>query len=204
MSSELQPTKPIVRRVMLDRRGRVYEPAVSPRLKFLLVLIFLLFALIAANSAYLVALKVLNWWTGQELTAHWFYMQMFFWHVVLGGLLIVPFVTFVAAHLKAALKRPNRSAVRLGLGLMVAGILLLGTGVLMVFQRQLFSTTSLTGQTVYWLHALLPVGVILLYLAHRMAGPVVKWRYAGVWGGVVALWVFGFGFMHMQDPRQWN
>jgi tetratricopeptide (TPR) repeat protein len=203
MSSETQPTKPIVRRVMLDRRGRVYEPAVSPRLKFLLVLIFLLFALIAANSAYLVALKFLNWWTEKEL-GNWFYNWMFLGHLVLGGLLIVPFIVFVAAHLKAALKRPNRSAVRLGLGLMVAGILLLATGVVMVFQRQLFSTTSLTGQTVYWLHALLPVAVILFYLAHRMAGPVVKWRYAGVWGGIVALWVVGFGLMHLQDPRQWN
>jgi hypothetical protein len=203
MASETQSTSQLQARVILDRRGRVYEPAVSPRLKGLLVLIFILFALIGANSVYLVSLKVLNWWTGQEL-GNWFYMQMFFWHLVLGGLLVIPFIVFVGAHLKAALKRPNRAAVRLGLGLMITSILLLVTGIVMVFQRQLFSTTSFTGQLVYWLHALLPLSVIGFYLAHRMAGPVVKWRYAGVWGGAVAAIVISFGLMHLQDPRKWN
>jgi tetratricopeptide (TPR) repeat protein len=203
MASETQPLRVVQPRVILDRRGRIYEPAVGPRLKFLLVLIFVLFALIGANSVYLVSLKVLNWWTGQEL-GNWFYLQMLLWHLVIGGVITVPFIVFVAAHLKAALKRPNRAAVRLGLGLMITSMLVLVTGIVMVFQRDLFSTTSPTGQLVYWLHALLPLAVIGFYLAHRMAGPVVKWRYAGVWGGAVAAIVVGFGLMHLQDPRQWN
>jgi tetratricopeptide (TPR) repeat protein len=203
MSSETQPQVVIKRPVMYDRKGRIYEPAVNPRLKALLVLIFVLFALISANSVYLVFLKVLSWWTGQEL-GNWFYLQMFFWHVVLGVVVIVPFIVFVAGHLRAALKRPNRQAVRLGFGLLISSLIVLATGIVMVFQRQLFSTTSLTGQMVYWLHALVPLAIIGFYLAHRMAGPVVKWRYAGVWGGALAVILAGLGLMHSQDPRQWG
>jgi hypothetical protein len=200
MSSELKPPRP---QVMFDRRGRIYEPTVGPRLRVVLFFIFLLFALLGANSVYLVSLKALNWWAGQAYE-NWFYPWMFFGHLLLGFVLLVPFVIFVGLHLRTALKRPNRKAVRLGLGLLITSTILLVTGVLMVFQRQILPTTSLHGQIVYWLHALCPLAVIVLYIAHRLAGPRIQWRYAKVWGFAVALIVVGFGLMHHQDPRQWG
>lgn len=203
MSSELKPTVQPAVRVMYDRKGRVYQPTVGPRLKIVLVLIFLLFAILGANSVYLISLTGLNWLWGQEYR-NWFYLHMFFWHLVLGFILIVPFILFVALHLRVALKRPNRKAVRLGLCLLTVAVVLLGTGVVMTFQRQLFPTTSLTGQVVYWLHVLTPLAVIGLYILHRLAGPPIKWRYAKAWGGVVAVIVVGFGLMHFQDPRKWG
>jgi tetratricopeptide (TPR) repeat protein len=189
--------------VLYDRRGRVYQPTVGPKLRLILWAIFFLFALLGANSVYLVSLKAMNWLTGQE-HGNWFYLYMFLLHLVLGLVLIVPFVVFVAAHLRVALGRANRKAVRLGFGLLTASVVLLATGVLMVFQRQLFSTTSVTGQVVYWLHVLAPVAVVAFYLLHRMAGPRIQWRWARLWGAAVAVMVAGFGYMHFEDPRLWG
>jgi tetratricopeptide (TPR) repeat protein len=199
MATETSPT----RAVMYDRRGRVYQPTVGPKLRIVLFTIFFLFALLGANSVYLVSLKALNWFTGQE-HGNWFYLYMFLLHLVVGLVLMVPFVVFIALHLRVALGRANRRAVRLGFGLLIASVVLLGTGILMVFQRQLFSTTSLTGQVIYWLHVLAPVAVIVFYILHRYAGPRIQWKWAKVWGAAAALIVAGFGYMHFEDPRQWG
>jgi hypothetical protein len=203
MADTTTPTAASSARVMYDRRGRVYQPTVGPKLRIVLFTIFFLFAVLGANSVYLVSLKGLNWFTGQE-HGNWFYLYMFLLHLVVGLVLIVPFVLFIALHLKTALGRPNRKAVRLGFGLLISSIVLLATGVLMVFQRQLFATTSLTGQIVYWLHALTPLAVIGFYLLHRMAGPRIQWGYMKIWGAAAALIVLGFGYMHFEDPRQWG
>ena len=203
MSTEIPASQAKTGPVLLDRRGFVYQPTVGPKLKVVLAIIFFLFAVLGANSVYLVSLKVLNWVTGKE-HADWFYLYMFLMHLVLGLILIVPFVVFIAAHLRIALGRPNRKAVRLGLGLMMSGIVVLATGVVMVFQRQLFATESITGQTVYWLHVLSPLAVMAFYVLHRLAGPRIQWRYAKLWAGGVVVLVLGFGYMHFQDPRQWG
>jgi tetratricopeptide (TPR) repeat protein len=203
MASELQ-TPPARMPVMYDRRGRVYQPTVGPRLRIVLFLIFLLFALLSANGIYLLSLKVLNALAGPgHEYRNWFYPWMFAAHLGLGFILIVPFVIFIGLHLRGALKRPNRRAVRLGLGLMVTSALLLISGVLLVFFRQRFATGSAEGQIVYWVHVLTPVAVIVLYILHRLAGPRIKWRYAKWWGVGVAILIAGFGYLHYQDPRKW-
>src|SRR3954465_12978950 len=50
---------PVVPR-LLDRKGQVYQPAVGPRLKYLLALLFFGFALLGATGLYLAALSLLN------------------------------------------------------------------------------------------------------------------------------------------------
>ncbi len=199
MSTESTP----VPRATLDRRGRVYQPTVGPKLRVVLLTIFLLFALLGANSVYLASLKVMNWWTGKSYE-DWFYQWMFLGHLLLGFLFLLPFVIFVSLHLRVALKRPNRTAVRLGLGLLSMGILLLVSGVLMALARQYFPTQTVRGRVVYWIHVLTPIAVIGFYVAHRLAGPTVKWHYAKAWGAVVVLFVAGFGYMHMQNPHKWG
>src|SRR6266403_7422 len=92
-----------------------YVRAVGPRLRVLLLFIFGLVALLGANSVYLVAIRFLEWLRGQTYQ-NYFYQFMFLGHLVLGLLLVVPFVVFGAIHIINARNRPNRRAVRVGYG----------------------------------------------------------------------------------------
>src|SRR5688500_2144439 len=84
--------------------------AVGPRLRRLLYVVFVLFALLFANSAYLAAITFLEWLHGQTYQ-NYFYMCMFLAHLVLGLLLIVPFLVFGIVHMKNTMQRRNRRAV---------------------------------------------------------------------------------------------
>ena len=78
-----------------------YVPAVGPRLKKLLFVVFALFALLGVNSAYLSAITVLEWST-QRTYQNYFYQYMFLMHLGLGLLIIVPVVVFGLLHIKNA------------------------------------------------------------------------------------------------------
>src|SRR5713101_1890123 len=88
-----------------------YVRAVGPRLRLLLLFIFGLVALLGANSVYLVSITWLEWFEGLSYQ-NYFYQYMFLGHLVLGLLLVVPFVLFGIFHIKNAYDRPNRRAVR--------------------------------------------------------------------------------------------
>ena len=47
-----------------QRPTRRYVPAVGPRLRKLLYVVFALFALLIIDSAYLTAISVMEWFTG--------------------------------------------------------------------------------------------------------------------------------------------
>ena len=109
---------------------RKYVPAVGPRLKKLLFVVFGLFALLAVNSAYLVAVTVLEAATGQHLP-----------ELVLPGDVPAP-PGAGAADRRAGggvrhrphpqrLNRPNRRAVRVGLALFATALVLLVTGIVL-------------------------------------------------------------------------
>ena len=68
-------------------RPKRYVRAVGPRLRLLLNVVFLLFALLAANSAYLVSLRLLEWVRGQTYQ-NYFYQFMFLGHLVIGLLIL--------------------------------------------------------------------------------------------------------------------
>ena len=104
--------------------------------------------------------------------------------LVLGALLVVPFIIFGLAHLVTSWKRPNKTAVRLGLALLVASIVLLLSGIVLVrldvplaamTDRRLadltLSVKDPTARTIgYWLHVGTPLLAIFLYIRHRLAG----------------------------------
>jgi hypothetical protein len=46
---------------LLDARGNIYEPAIGPRLKILLAVIFASVAILGASAVYLLAIRILNW-----------------------------------------------------------------------------------------------------------------------------------------------
>src|SRR5437773_7355847 len=78
---------------LLDRRKNVYEPAIGPRLKVLLLFIFACVALLGATGVYLVAIRLLEWVRAQTYTNQ-FTLGMFLAHSVIGVLLVIPFLIF--------------------------------------------------------------------------------------------------------------
>ena len=107
---------------------------IGPRLKILLIVIFALFALMVVNSVYLVAIRMMGLAT-QDSYENWFYLIMFLAHLVLGLILLIPFIIFGAAHIRNAHNRPNRRAVRAGYALFISAIILLVTGLVFVITR---------------------------------------------------------------------
>jgi tetratricopeptide (TPR) repeat protein len=197
------PARPKLR----DAWGRPYEPAVGPRLKILLFVIFVGVALLGATGAYLAAISWLNWYDAPRMYTNQFSLWMFAAHAVFGILLVIPFLVFGFLHLSSARHRKNRVAVRLGIALFTSGIVVCFTGLaLNQFGDALpkLPTGSLSRQVTYWLHVGAPVLAVVLYVLHRRAGPDIQWRWGGAWGIVVGLFVVVMVGMHKQDPRQWH
>jgi tetratricopeptide (TPR) repeat protein len=182
---------------------RKYVRAVGPNLRVLLSVIFGLVALLGANSAYLLSITILESATGY-LYQNYFYQMMFLGHLVLGLLLVVPFIIFGIGHIKNSYNRPNRRAVRVGYGLFVVSLVLLFSGVALM-RVEGFEIKNPTIRSVsYWAHVITPLLAVWLYILHRLAGPKIKWKVGLAWTGAVAALVVAMVFLHAQDPRQWN
>ncbi|MFO0954750.1 MAG: hypothetical protein U0835_27025, partial [Isosphaeraceae bacterium] len=186
-----------------DRRGRAYTPAVGPRLRPWLWVILIGFALLGANGVYLSSVTALTWWLGTTQQT-FFYMLMVALHLVLGFALVVPFLVFGLAHWATSWKRPNREAVVYGLVLLACGFVVLLSGLVLV-RLGVFEVRDPRVRSVgYWLHVAAPVVAILLYVKHRLAGPRVRWEWAGWTGAVVGAFVLVMGMLHSQDPRSFG
>ncbi len=189
------------------KRRKKYVPAVGPRLKRLLFVVFGLFALLAVNSFYLASVTLLEWGTGQ-VYQNWFYLLMFLVHLGLGLAIVLPLIGFGFGHLWNAYNRPNRRAVRVGIGLFTTALLLLASGVALT--RVELSGMILgvrdpaTRSLVYWIHVISPLVAIWLFVLHRLAGRRIKWRVGLTWAGVAAGFALVTLLLHSQDPRSWN
>jgi tetratricopeptide (TPR) repeat protein len=194
------PAKPKLR----TARGRVYEPAIGPRLKVFLAVIFAAVALLGATGAYLLAITVLEKARGLTYTNQ-FTLGMFMAHVVLGVLFVLPFLAFGIRHWSTAYDRPNREAVRLGIALFLTGIIVCLTGLALIQLEKLpqLPTGTFTRTIVYALHLIAPVVAVVLYVLHRRAGPEIRWRWGVAWGGGVGVFIVAMAAMHTQDPRRW-
>lgn len=183
-----------------------YVPAVGPRLKKLLLVVFALVALLGANSLYLVAITLLEWLERSKgLTyQNYFYQVMFLLHLALGLLLVVPFLAFGIIHLVTARNRRNRRAVSVGYALFIASIVVLASGLALMRIGSFDLKQELVRKFVYWLHVGAPLAAGWLYWLHRLAGPRIKWRYGLYYLGTVGVVVAGMVGMHSQDPRKWN
>jgi hypothetical protein len=190
---------------MLDRRGRVYVPAVGPRLKALLYVIFACVALLGATGVYLVAVHGLEWAIGKDY-GNQFSIAILLVHVVLGVVIVVPFLVFGCAHLVSAWNRKNRIAVRLGIILFLVSIVVGVTGLALIQLSGLpqLPTGTWSRTTTYALHVLVPLLAVVVYILHRRAGPDIQWRWGAGWGAGVAVFVAVFGYLHFQDPRDWH
>ncbi len=180
-----------------------YVRAVGPRLRKLLFLIFVLVALLFANSGYLSIVTFLEWFRDQTYQ-DFFYQYMFLAHLVLGLLLILPLVIFGFVHIWNTKDRRNRRAIKIGYALFAASLIVLVTGILLVRIGGFDLKQPLARNTVYWLHVLCPLGAVWLYWLHRLAGPRIKWRIGMSFAGVAVAAIGVMVVLQMQDPRQWN
>jgi len=105
--------------------------AIGPKLRKLLYVVFALLALLGANSGYLASITALEWLTGATYQ-NYFYFLMFLGHLVLGLILLAPFLVFGVIHMRNSRGRRNRRAIRVGYALFTASCGVLLTGLLLV------------------------------------------------------------------------
>lgn len=187
----------------------VVIPAVGPRLRILMWLVFALIALLGANSVYLASVTYLSWNSGRTYE-NWFYMLMFGGHLVLGVALLVPFLAFVFIHLFNTRLRKNKRAIRVGYALLITSLVVLVSGILLMRidlggRGSVFVIKNAASRSIiYWAHVAAPLFCVWLYWLHRLAGPKIKWKLGLAYLGAVSVVAIAMISMHNQDPRQWN
>jgi tetratricopeptide (TPR) repeat protein len=185
-----------------NQSRKPYVPAVTPRLRVLLTIVFFLTALLGANSLYLVAVTVLES-IKAETYQNYFYQYMFLGHLVLGLLLIGPFFVFGVFHIRNTWRRKNRRAVWIGYLLFGTCLVLIGTGLLLTRAGPFEVRVPATRAVFYWLHVIAPLVAVWLYCLHRLAGPPIKWKvglsylFLAVFAGMITVW------FQQSDPRAW-
>src|SRR6185503_7846616 len=200
----MEPTQPAAPEPPRPPVRRKYVPVVGPRLSKLLFVVFGLFALLTINAVYLVAVRVLEASSGR-VYQNWFYLVMFLVHLVLGLLIVVPVVVFGFAHMRNAWNRPNRRAVRVGIGLFATALVLLISGIVLTrIEGVIVVRDPKVRSIAYWLHVITPLLAAWLFILHRLPGRRIKWkvglRWAVVAGGLAAVMLL----LHSQVPRQWD
>ncbi len=175
-----------------------------PGLRRLLLSVFGLFALLSINALYLVAVTFAEWFSGETFQGR-FYQVMFLLHLLLGLALILPVLIYGFRHMRLAIDLPNRNAVRAGIGLFAAAILLLVSGLALTRGLPFVEVRNPGAREgLYWLHTLAPLVVAWLFVLHRLAGRRINWR-VGAWvGGGAVLAAVVLTAWQSRDPREWN
>ena len=184
-------------------RKKRYVRVVGPRLRVLLFSIFMLFALLGANSAYLSIITFLEWFNG-ETYQNYFYQFMFLAHLLLGLLIILPILFFGFFHIKNAWNRPNKRAAKVGYALFAISLVLLLSGLALMRLEGFEIKSPDMRAAMYWAHVITPFLAVWLYVLHRLAGPKIKWKTGASWALAVGVVVILMVSLHTQDPRKWN
>ncbi|MBD8526496.1 multiheme c-type cytochrome [Pseudomarimonas arenosa] len=179
------------------------KKAVGPKLKILLVALLIVFTLLAVNSAYLGGISLLEWHTG-ETYQDYSYQLMFLFHLLVGILFLLPAVIFIGLHMSNTWRRPNRRAVYAGLGLFVAVLVLLISGLMLVRFEAFEIRHPGVRSVAYWLHIAAPLLCVWLFVLHRLAGPRIRWRSGLAVAASGAVFVIGLVVLQAQDPRAWG
>lgn len=180
-----------------------YEPAIRPWLRPLLWATFAGFALLGTTGVYLAGVSLLNWLKPEALYTTPFTFWMFLAHAGVGVAAVLPFLVFGLSHYATSRNRRNRTAVRRGLAVFALGVLVIVTG-LALFQFEglpQLPTGTVSRSVVYWLHIVIPLACIAMYVSHRKAGPRIKWGYGKAWAGIVVAMLGVMAWFHGYDPR---
>ncbi len=180
----------------------VVRRAIGPRLRIVFYVVLALLAAIGANSLYLAGITLLQFWTGQTYEDY-FYTCMIGMHILLGLLIVVPFLVFGLVHMRNTKDRKIRRTVMIGYVLFAVCVVVLVTGFLLL--RQVLDLKNpVVRSLIYWLHVGGPLLAGWLYWMHRLVGPRMRWKSGLIWGGIAAATAAGMVFWQYQDPREWN
>ncbi|RMG33291.1 MAG: hypothetical protein D6725_15985 [Planctomycetota bacterium] len=182
---------------------RLHRPAVDRRLRRWLIAVFVLLALLGANSIYLAVITFLDWWTGRTYE-NWFYQYMFLGHIALGLLLIGPFLVFALRHMWVARHRRNRRAVKVGYALFGVSLVILGSGLTLLRIEGFELREPTVRAAVYWSHVIAPLIAVWLYWLHRLTGPRLRWKAGVAYLAVAVTATAAMLALHHQDPRAWH
>lgn len=185
------------------RPKSVYKPAVGPKLQPWLWVVQAGFAALAANGIYLGSVSAMTWWMGTTQQTP-FYMLMVSLHLLLGFLIIAPFLGFGFIHLATSWRRPNVKAVRYGLLLLATALAILVSGLVLLRFDVIAIRDPVIRSIAYWLHVAAPLVAIGLYVQHRLAGPRIRWEWARRGGIVVAGFIVVMILFHSHDPRSYG
>ena len=177
------------------------KAVMGPGLHRVLRLVLLLVALLFVNSSYLAAITLLEHVSG-EVYQDYFYLGMFLVHLVLGLLLVPPFLVFGLLHLRRAVRRPNRYAVRAGLALFATGVVVLLSGLLLTRFGFFEINDPDVRRLAYWLHVLAPLLAAWLFILHRLAGPRIQWLTGMGWGAVAVVFAVSMAAWKLMPSSQ--
>ena len=188
---------------MNDQNAPLTGPVITLSMRRLLVAVLVIISLLIVDSVYLGTVSLVQWLTDRFIE-NGFYQVMFLIHLVLGLLVTVPTIVFGIMHLRRAIHRPNRLAVRLGLGLFITTLILFISGIALTRGLPWFELKhDATRALIYWLHVLAPVAAIWLFVLHRLVGPRIRWRSGVAVGGVsLALALVGLVWLHVDFEEE--
>lgn len=184
---------------------RKYVRSVGPRLRILLYVVLGFTAVLVANSAYLSAVTFLEW-SRKAIYQNYFYQLMFLAHLVLGVVMLVPFLVFCVVHIRNAWNRPNRRAVMAGYWTFGLALVVFVSGVLLtrvdIFQWKNVGVKDPQLRTLaYWVHVIAPLFTLWIYTLHRLAGPRVRWQAGLKLGAAIAVLVGVMVVFHSAHPQ---
>jgi tetratricopeptide (TPR) repeat protein len=183
---------------------KIVRKAIGLRLRIVFNFVLALLAIIGANSTYLGGVTFLQWWTSKTYEDV-FYAWMFLIHIVVGLLIVVPFLVFGLVHMRNTKDRKIRRTVMIGYALFGVCILVLMSGFLLLRIEGLIELKQPLARTVvYWCHVAAPLFAGWLYWMHRLVGPKMRWKQGLVLAGVAAAAAIGMVIWQSQDPREWN
>jgi tetratricopeptide (TPR) repeat protein len=175
---------------------------VTRRLRRLLHVVLALFAALVANSAFLATVS----WGGGAVRGPLegpAYLWMFLAHLVLGLLLVLPFVAFAAGHLRRAWGHTNRRAVAMGFVALAAALAILVTGLALLRPGEAAALPQARVPEprgwVYALHVAAPMVVVWAFLLHRLAGRAIRWRAGAAFAGATAAMAAALLAWHQAD-----
>lgn len=184
------------------RTKKPYRKSIGPKLRVLYVFILILTALLGANSLYLLGVKAMGAFTDAAYQDQ-FWLWMIVLHVLLGVLIVAPFLVFGVIHWRNTKDRKNRRAVRIGYALFFVCNVVLATGFLLLMRLGVFDSAPWTRAVVYWAHVACPLAALWLYWLHRLVGPKIKWSVGLSYAGVMAAMLVALFALKSQDPRKW-
>ncbi len=150
--------------------------AVGPKLKRILNFVFVLFALLSINSIYLSAITFVEW-LSKESFQDSMYLYMFLSHLVLGLIILIPFIVYGIIHIGNTKNRRNKRAMKAGYALFVFALILLISGLLLTRGIPYLEVKNIqVRKLTYWLHVILPFVTIWLFVMHRLAGQKLSFK----------------------------